>query len=121
MDINAAKQVMIRTHIAALDAGYRANGLYLESGPGVGKSDGCFQYAAMLAAEVNEPVGLVVFMLATISSSVDVRGFMLPTKPEQAGGTMGTIFSTPPWYPVRSNMIVIEPDGTVLSRGPVAG
>jgi hypothetical protein len=120
MDINAAKQVMIRTHIAALDAGYRANGLYLESGPGVGKSDGCFQYAAMLAAEVNEPVGLVVFMLATISS-VDVRGFMLPTKPEQAGGTMGTIFSTPPWYPVRSNMIVIEPDGTTYREGQWQG
>jgi hypothetical protein len=120
MDLNAAKTVMERTHIAALDAGYRANGLYLESGPGLGKSDAVFQTAAALAAHLNVPVGLVVFMLATISS-VDVRGFMLPTKPVEAGGAMGTIFSLPPWYPVRSNMIVIEPDGTVHREGTWTG
>lgn len=120
MDLSTAKTVLLRTHMAGLNAGYRPNGMYLESGPGIGKSDMVVQTVADLAAELNEPVGLVVFMLATISS-VDVRGFMLPTKPETAGGAMGTVFSVPPWYPVRSNLIVIEPDGTVHQEGSWTG
>lgn len=114
MNINDAKQVAIRTHLASLGNGHRASGLYLESGPGIGKSEGTFQYAAELAATINEPVGIVIFMLATISS-VDVRGFLLPQK--QADGTLGSQFSTPPWYPTKENMIVIEPNGTIHPEG----
>lgn len=106
MDINAAKSVMLRTHLAALAHNERANGLHLESGPGIGKSDGTGQYVEQLCLQVNEPTGFVPFMLATISS-VDVRGFMLPVK-DNAGG-MGTLFSTPPWYPTRATMWVCEP------------
>jgi hypothetical protein len=108
MDIAAAQQVMLRTHIAALKNNTRANGIYLESGPGIGKSDGTFQLAEMMAKAINEPVGLVVEMLATYSS-VDVRGFMLPIKGEQG---LDTVWSTPSWYPKLANTKVVEPNGT---------
>lgn len=113
MDLTAAKTVMTRTHIAALrqsEHSHRANGIYLESGPGVGKSESVFQAAEDLARTLHEPIGVVQFMLATISS-VDVRGFMLPVK--QAGGAgLDTLFSTPPWFPTRANTHVFEDDGS---------
>lgn len=108
MDLRSAKQVLTRTHIAALRTNHRANGMYLQSGPGVGKSEGVFQVAEDLARAFREPVGVVQFMLATISS-VDVRGFMLPLKRET---TLDTTFSTPPWFPTRANTWVFEDDGT---------
>lgn len=108
MNIEDAKTVMTRTHVAALKSNHRANGLYLESGPGIGKSDGAFQATAHLAHMMNEPAGITQFMLATISS-VDVRGFMLPVK---SGDSLDTIFSTPPWFPTVANSWVVEPDGT---------
>lgn len=108
MDINSAKRVLQRTHIAAIEAHERANGAYLESPPGLGKSEGVMQYVQAMAAEAGEPVGVVPFMLATISS-VDVRGFMLPQKGQN--GALDTVFSTPPWYPVKANMHVVTPDG----------
>ena len=105
MDLISASKVILRTHLAALDHNTRANALMLEGGPGVGKSDTVFQTVEKLAQATNQPCGLVQFMLATISS-VDVRGFMLPTK----GPTgVDTVFSTPPWYPVRANTWVCEP------------
>lgn len=114
MDLSAAQQVLLRTHTAALKAGHRANGMHLQSGPGIGKSDATVQYCAQLAAEINQPVGLVTFMLATISS-VDVRGFMLPVK--GASGALDTMFSTPPWFPTKANTAVVEPDGTWHREG----
>lgn len=102
---------MLRTHVAALSGSHRANGLYLLSGPGIGKSDGVMQTAANLAVTLNEPVGVVVFMLATISS-VDVRGFMMPAKRADGQAGMDTYFSTPPWYPTKMTTYVVEPDGT---------
>lgn len=117
MDINTAKTIAMRTHIMALKAGVRAAGHHWESGPGLGKSDGTHQLCQALAKELNEPVGLVVFMLATISSA-DVRGFMLPIK--TAAG-VDTVFSTPPWLPTRGNMIVYTPDGTMHPEGTWTG
>jgi hypothetical protein len=117
MDLNAAKQVMLRTHVAALQRDTRASAIELVSGPGLGKSSSVGQMCRDLAHEIDEPVGLVTFMLATISS-VDVRGFMLPVK--SATG-MDTVFSTPPWYPTRANMIVFLPDGSVIPRGQYDG
>ncbi len=108
MDISAAQQVMVRTHLAALKNEERASGLYLESGPGIGKSDGTFQACALLAKEINEPVGIVQEMLATYSA-VDVRGFMMPVK--GVNGGLDTIFSTPAWFPVKHNTYVVEPLG----------
>ena len=90
MDLNAAQQVILRTHHAALAINDRPITVELISGPGIGKSSLVEQSAAILAREVGEPVGLVVFMLATVSS-VDVRGFMLPVK--SANG-LDTVFST---------------------------
>lgn len=114
MNIHEAKQVLLGTHAAALRRGERASGMHLESGPGVGKSDGTAQYAAELAKRTGEPVGLVTFMLATISS-VDVRGFMLPSK--GTDGVVGSTFSTPPWMPNKGNTQVFTPDGGYHPEG----
>jgi hypothetical protein len=109
MDIASAQRVMLQTHVRAIRDEHRANGLYLESGPGIGKSDGCFQETEMLAKAMGEPAGIVQFMLATISS-VDVRGFMLPVKGND--GSLDTVFSLPPWFPTIKNTHVVEPNGT---------
>ena len=111
MNINDAKQVLLRTHLAAIEHGERASGMHLESPPGIGKSQGTRQYAEALAKELGEPVGLVTFMLATISS-VDVRGFMIPMKSPTQANVMDTVFSTPPWFPTRANTAVVEADGS---------
>jgi hypothetical protein len=108
MNIEEAKTVLLRTHIASIRAERRASGMYLESPPGIGKSEGARQETEELAKLLGEPVGLVVEMLATYSS-VDVRGFMLPIKGE--GGGLNTTWSTPAWYPVKANIHVCEPDG----------
>lgn len=118
MDLTAAINVMRRTHLAAYatlatEHPMRANGLHLESAPGVGKSDGTEQYAAELAAAIDEPVGMVIFMLATISS-VDVKGFLLPVK---NGAVLDSVFSTPPWMPTKANAVVFMPDGTRYDAG----
>lgn len=118
MDINAAKQVLLRTHMAAIRNHHRASGMQLESGPGIGKTEGTFQYCEDLAREINEPVGIVPFMLATISS-VDVRGFLLPSK--NAAGGIDSMFSTPPWMPTKANTHVVEPDGTWHKPGSWTG
>lgn len=109
MRIDEAQQVMLRTHLAAIDRGVRASALLLEGGPGIAKSDGTFQGTAQLAKAVNEPAGIVQEMLATYTSP-DVRGFMMPVKGEQGG--LDTIFSTPAWYPRKANTWVVEPNGT---------
>ena len=109
MDLDTAKTCLLRTHLAALRSGHRANTAHMQGPPGIGKTEIVFQYCAALAAATKRPVGLVQFMLATVSS-VDVRGFMLPTKGPD--GMLQTIFSTPPWYPGVPNAYVVEPDGT---------
>lgn len=119
MDIETAKGVLKRTHTASLRAGHRASGYHLESGPGVGKSDGVRQACAELAIELQQPVGLVVMMLASISS-VDVRGFMIPVKAD-GKRVPDTVFSTPPWYPTPANTTVFYPDGSVAEPGTWTG
>ena len=118
MDINAAKSVMLRTHRAALATRQRAVAIECLSGPGLGKSSIVAQACGELAREITEPVGFVTFMLATISS-VDVRGFLFPTKNPTGG--VDSIFSTPPWMPVRGNLTVYHPDGSVSPRGTYDG
>jgi hypothetical protein len=118
MNLIEAKTILHRTHLAALATGVRAGGVHMESGPGVGKSDAVYQSCGDLARAVKEPIGLVTFMLATITSP-DVRGFMLPTKPAEAGGMMGTLFSQPPWFPTRENTVVFEPSTGEGSRDGV--
>ena len=114
MNITESKQVLLRTHMAAIERGHRASGMHLVSGPGIGKSDGVRQETEELARALGQPCGLVVFMLATISS-VDVRGFLLPQK--GADGRIDSTFSTPPWFPSRANTQVVEPNGTWHAEG----
>jgi hypothetical protein len=115
MNIEEAHQVIMRTHAASIKLNRRASGLYMESGPGIGKSAVAFQTCADMAVHLQRPVGLHIFMMATISS-VDVRGFMIPSK-GGADGAIGTVFSTPPWFPTPENTYVFMPDGRVLKPG----
>jgi hypothetical protein len=107
MDLIRAKDFLLQTHLAALGRGERPNAYQLMSSPGVGKSDSIFQTVEMLTQALNQPVGLVVFMLATITSP-DVRGFMIPIRNPE-GGLPITVFSVPPWMPRPESMWVCEP------------
>ena len=109
MNLIEAKSVLHRTHIAALGANTRANGIHMSSPPGVGKSDMAEEYAGDLSVTIGEPVGMVIFMLATVTSA-DVRGFMMPVKPLNGGSLLDTVFSRPPWFPTAGTMRVFEPD-----------
>ena len=115
MFLKNAIEVMTRTHIGAILDKRRANSYELISVPGLGKSSAVRQYCKKLSREINQPTLLVVEMLATLMSA-DVRGFLFPTKASAtsgSGNTLDTLFSTPSWYPVRSNIWVFEPDETI--------
>jgi hypothetical protein len=118
MNLAEAKSVIVNTHLAAISLGRRAQGYHLVSGPGIGKSDTVEQAVIELARRLDEPVGLHVFMMATIGSA-DVKGFMMPTK--NAKGGLDTTFSTPPWYPAPANTVVYTPDGTRHAEGTWEG
>jgi len=119
MDIETAKSVIIRTHLSALRHSVRASGIVLEGMPGIAKTEGAFQSAELLAREVNEPVGVVQFMLATIAS-VDVKGFLIPVK--NPNSTIpDTVFSRPPWMPTNTTMHVVTPDGKWFGPGEWTG
>lgn len=115
MNLAEAKQLLCDTHVGALTHNFRPIAVTFESMPGIGKSMGVFQYAAMLAAVLDKPVGIVVCMLASIMSA-DVRGFMIPMR----GTPPKSVFSLPPWYPVDNdeedrssiNYWVVTPDGS---------
>lgn len=116
MNLSQAKEVLFRTHVFALERGERAPCYVLESPPGIGKSEGCFQYVERLALVANQPVAMIQFMLTTVTSP-DVRGFMLPVKEP---GRLRTVFSIPPWCPQVGNYHVCVPneDGTVVWHKP---
>ena len=115
MNLEQAKDLLIRTHVASLKPHMpRANGYFLQSGPGLGKSQSINQYCKMLARRLDQPVGLVVMMLASITSP-DVRGFMYP-QPVPGKVTRST-FTLPPWYPTEDNTTIFMPDGTVHLPG----
>jgi hypothetical protein len=120
VNLNQALTVLMRTHITALDRGERPVSAELKSGPGVGKSTTVRQMCQNLALTLDEPVGLTTQMLATIQS-VDVRGFMIPQKPSDGSLRPVTVFSVPPWYPVRHNTQVFYPDGTFSYEGTWEG
>lgn len=115
MNLEQAKELLLKTHIASVERGRRANCYFMQSGPGLGKSQSVVQYCMTLARILQKPVGLVVTMLASITSP-DVRGFMIPIK-DQAGGLPRTVFSLPPWMPVTQNSYVFTPDGEVYEEG----
>jgi hypothetical protein len=108
MNLEIAKSVLLRTHTSALALGERPNGYLMTSAPGIGKTEAAFQQAEALCVQINQPVGLVHFMLATITSP-DVRGFGIPTKAQPGETVPGFIFSRPPWFPVQGNTWVVEP------------
>jgi hypothetical protein len=110
MNLEQAKDILFHTHIAAIESGERAHGYVLQSGPGIGKTDGIFQLAERLARHLNEPVGVVVTMIAELTGP-DMKGFMLPVRGD-AGSVPKTVFTCPPWMPTHDNIYVVLPDGT---------
>lgn len=107
MDLNTAKNVLVQTHLAAIADNHRAGTMYLESGPGIGKSSaGGYQYARDLAKIINKPVGLIIPNVVAWMS-VDANGFMLPARGEDQ--RLDTVFSTPPWFPTKQTIWVVEP------------
>jgi hypothetical protein len=109
VNLNDAKEILLKTHLAALESRERAVGVVLESGPGLGKTDVAgFEYPSDLCKILNKPVGMTREMLATITSA-DVRGFMLPIKSSVAGELPQTVFSLPPWYPTWNNVYTFVP------------
>src|SRR5215467_1451938 len=113
MNLERARDLLSSTHLASLDEGWRANGYMLQSGPGIGKSSVMHQLCKRLARMLKQPVGLVVEMLASLTSP-DIRGFMIPIR---EGDGMRTVFSLPPWYPTVHNIYVFTPDGKVYLPG----
>ena len=109
LNLAQAKSLLLRTHTAAIALDERARAYCLQSGPGVGKSEGVYQYVGALAVMLNRPVGMIVRMLTTITSP-DVNGFMIPTKNPE-GPIPLTGFSFPPWFPGKWNTFVCEPTG----------
>lgn len=118
MNIEQAKSVMLATHKAALMTGVAAGSIELLGTPGCAKSEGVDQCAAQLARDINQPVGLLVCMIASYAS-VDARGFMIPVKDPDGSVRPMTVFSVPPWYPTRFNCDVFMPDGRVF-RAPLS-
>jgi hypothetical protein len=108
MNLEQAKEILYRTHLAAIDSGVRAHGYVLESGPGIGKTDSIFQLAERLSRTLNEPVGIVVSMIAELTGP-DMRGFMLPVRGEN-GAVPRTVFTCPPWMPAADNIYVVHID-----------
>jgi hypothetical protein len=99
---------MFKTHMTAINKGYRAGSIHMESSPGVGKTDTAFQYCEQMCLALNEPVGMVQFLLATLGSSADVRGWGMPEKHK---GRLMTSFALAPWFPVEDkNVYVCIPD-----------
>ena len=95
MNLNQALQVCVRTHVAALASNSRASAVAFVSGPGIGKS----RLSGRVHVFIPRPqqTGGADRGDARHHPSVDVRGFMLPTK--SVTGGLDTVFSTPPWYP----------------------
>lgn len=109
MNLREAKTLIFNTHMAAWRQSKRALSYELLSGPGIGKSSIVDQTAGTLCIALNKPIGVLLEMLATLSSA-DVRGFMLPTK--NAAGELISVFSVSPLIPRRDNIVVYEPDAS---------
>lgn len=109
MNLREAQILLINTHLAAFHMGERADSVELISGPGVGKSSAVADYLAKLCVRLQEPVAMMVNMLASLSAP-DVRGFMLPTK--LPDGRLISVFSESPLMPRHDNIIVYEPDAS---------
>lgn len=109
MNLREARILLLRTHHAAYRMEERAPSIEMISGPGLGKSTIVGDYCGELCRLLNEPVGFMVNMLASMSAP-DVRGFMLPTK--QPDGRLISVFSESPLMPRHDNIMVYEPDGS---------
>lgn len=68
----------------------------LQSGPGIGKSDGIRQCAEELTKELDEPVTCSPFFLTTVEQP-DIRGFGIPAK--DVDGTPVMRYTKAPWMP----------------------
>jgi hypothetical protein len=100
MNLKNAKQLIKTLYKRQIETGIRFTA-ELESGPGLGKSEGTLQCAEELSMPtdkggIGEEVGFRAYFLSTLEQP-DVRGFGLPTK--DSDGTSIMEFTKAPWMP----------------------
>jgi hypothetical protein len=109
MNLQDAKEILLKTHLYAVECGERAIGTVLESPPGIGKTDVVgVEYARELCLALQKPVGVVGAMFASYESP-DVRGFLIPMKSEVKGERPQSVFTLAPWFPTHQNTHVFVP------------
>jgi hypothetical protein len=100
MDLKNAKELVKRLFKRQLETGERFS-VEIESGPGLGKSEGIQQVTEELSLPevkggIGQEVGFNPFFLSTIEQP-DVRGFAIPS--HDAEGTPIMSFTKAPWVP----------------------
>lgn len=95
MNLKEAKHLIKTTFKRQIETGTRFS-IELQSGPGMGKSEGCAQVAEELTKEFGEPVAFMPFFLSTMEAP-DVGGFKIPTK--DTDGSPITVSTKAPWMP----------------------
>lgn len=111
MNIEQAKDLLVKTHLGAITRGERANTYELVGKSGTAKSEGVDQGSMRTAQELNQPFGMVTCMAASYLS-VDMRGFVFPKTVKGYDWPLA-LCTLPPWYPTRFNTKVFMPDGTI--------
>lgn len=95
MNLKEAKSLIKTTFKTQIETGVRF-AIELQSGPGIGKSEGCGQVAEELTKEFGEPVAFMPCFLSTLEAP-DVGGYKIPTK--DTDGTPITVSTRAPWMP----------------------
>lgn len=95
MNIKEAKNLIKTTFKTQIETGVRF-AIELQSGPGLGKSEGVAQVAEELTREWSEPVDMVSEILST-REAPDVAGFGIPSKDTDGSAIM--VRTKAPWMP----------------------
>lgn len=95
MNLRNAKKLIKAVYKRQLETGERFS-IEMESGPGLGKSEGTAQVAQELQKEMGQPFGFLPFFLSTLEQP-DVRGFGLPAKDTDGSPIMQ--YTAAPWMP----------------------
>ena len=95
MNIKETKDLIKTTFKTQIETGVRFS-IMLNSGPGLGKSQGAEQVAQELTREWGEEVAFLPYFLSTLEAP-DVTGIKIPTKDKE--GNPITVSTRAPWMP----------------------
>lgn len=99
MNLKDGKTLLKTLFKLQVQTGHRFT-IEMQSGPGLGKSEGVMQCAQELSNEMGDQVGCKPFFLTTVEQP-DVRGFGIPTK--DTDGTPDMRYTRAPWAPKASD------------------